>query len=220
MRILFFDTETTGLPKFRQPARKGPNNWPHLVSISWVILDNYIKQKQVYHIVKPEGWIIPQDSVNIHGITTQTAINNGASLTDILHEFMNERCDLIVAHNLDFDKNVIEHACLWDAKLPCYEWSKQRMFCTMEASTPMCKLPSTYGKKQYKSPKLSELYEYVMKRPVSTSVTLHNSLQDTLLLVDIVSHSPELQGLIAPRVVTPAINAHLPRTLTLRLDEP
>jgi len=39
MRLLIFDTETTGLPKSRQPSSKGPNNWPHIVSISWVILD-------------------------------------------------------------------------------------------------------------------------------------------------------------------------------------
>ena len=40
MKLCIFDTETTGLPKDRnKQAIKEPNNWPHIVSISWVILD-------------------------------------------------------------------------------------------------------------------------------------------------------------------------------------
>lgn len=40
MKLLIFDTETTGLPKSRKASTEGPNNWPHIVSISWVILDS------------------------------------------------------------------------------------------------------------------------------------------------------------------------------------
>jgi len=68
MRLIIFDTETTGLPKTRDSAFKGPDNWPHLVSISWVILDtdeNTI-QKQRDYIIYPDSWVIPQESTKIH----------------------------------------------------------------------------------------------------------------------------------------------------------
>ena len=37
---MFFDTETTGLPKYRDQAYKAPGNWPHIVSIAWIILNS------------------------------------------------------------------------------------------------------------------------------------------------------------------------------------
>ena len=76
MKLLIFDTETTGLPKSRQPAYLGANNWPHVVSISWIIMDtntNEILSKES-HIVKPLSWTIPDESISIHGITNGHAM--------------------------------------------------------------------------------------------------------------------------------------------------
>ena len=68
MKLLIFDTETTGLPKSRKPSKEESNNWPHLVSISWIILDSETNQieKERSYIVQPKGWIIPEESVRIH----------------------------------------------------------------------------------------------------------------------------------------------------------
>ena len=66
MKIVIFDTETTGLPKSLEPADKSPNNWPHLVSISWVVIENtfpYAISKQRSYIIKPQNWTIPEDSI-------------------------------------------------------------------------------------------------------------------------------------------------------------
>lgn len=192
MRLLIFDTETTGLPRIRVPSSKEPNNWPHLVSISWVILDvetnSIIKQKS--YIVKPLNWIIPADSIKIHGITQEKAIQEGEDLAHVIGEFLGEGYDMLVAHNLDFDYNVLHNAIHWDLELP-FNSLYMTKICTMELSRDICKIRTMYGK--YKYPKLSELYEYAFKRSPNKD-SLHNSIYDTLILTEIIQHCDELRS--------------------------
>ncbi len=190
MKVLIFDTETTGLPKLRQPSFRGPNNWPHIVSISWVILDadtnKVIDLKS--HIVKPRNWIIPQDSVKIHGITQEKAVQEGVDLQIAISEFLAQPYDILVAHNLEFDYNVLHNAINWDLGIEFKGITKPK-YCTMELSKDICKLNGMFG---YKSPKLSELYEYTFKRKPDTH-SLHNSLYDATILGDILQSNDELR---------------------------
>lgn len=191
MKLLIFDTETTGLPKTRKTFEHGPNNWPHIVSISWIIYDVELDciDKRRKYIIKPMGWDIPEVVVKIHGINQAKANLQGHSLKDVMAEFMSENIDGFVAHNLEFDYNVICSAIRYDLDLPFTGFSKKK-FCTMELSKDICKLKGQFGK--YKSPKLSELYEYVFKRlPVASS--LHDSLYDTIILTEIVQNCNELR---------------------------
>jgi DNA polymerase III epsilon subunit-like protein len=188
---MFFDTETTGLPKYRDQAYKGPGNWPHIVSIAWIVLDNnFIPIKKEYFIIKPR-WEIPQESVRIHGITYEKALQEGHDLKEVLDKFwadaQTEKKPLI-AHNMDFDLNVLVNAELWDLgrKYP----SLNKTYCTMELTRNILKLPGNYG---YKNPKLSELFEFIFKKKATG---LHNSLKDTELLVEIFLGSKELQAMI------------------------
>ncbi len=56
---LFFDTETTGLPRTYRASIKDLENWPRVVQIAWL---TYSKSGQLLsendYIVKPEGFII------------------------------------------------------------------------------------------------------------------------------------------------------------------
>ena len=53
---LFFDTETTGLPKDFKIPRYVVSNWPRLVQLSWIVTDeNGNKLKSGDHIVRPSG---------------------------------------------------------------------------------------------------------------------------------------------------------------------
>jgi DNA polymerase III epsilon subunit-like protein len=190
MRVLYFDTETTGLPKTRESATKGPDNWPHLVSIAW-ILDDGIKKTQNYYVVKPK-WVIPADSTAIHGITQEYADTNGMELSEVMDKFISENADVLVAHNSNFDFNVLMNAIIWDLRRPCPIFP--RVFCTMEASRSICRIPVSYSKTKYKPPKLSELYQHVFNR--SPPGVLHNSLYDVLILVEIVEATPLLKSMI------------------------
>lgn len=191
MKLLIFDTETTGLPRIRIPAMLESNNWPHIVSISWVILNSESNkiEKQKNYIVKPLNWIILEDSIKIHGITNEKAHQEGSNLSTVIGEFLAEKYDILVAHNLEFDLNVLYNAIRWDLDLPFTALNK-KSYCTMDLSRDICKLKGSFG--LYKYPKLSELYEYTFKKP-PTSSSLHNSLYDTLILTEIVQSCQELR---------------------------
>ena len=222
MRLLIFDTETTGLPKSRQPSNKEPNNWPHIVSISWVILDaetNRVEKERSY-IVKPAGWTIPEASTKIHGITNEKAISQGVDLSTVMGEFLAENYDTLVAHNLEFDYNVIHNAIQWDLGIPFGSLYK-KMICTMELSRNICKLRTAFG--SYKSPKLSELYEFVFKKSPNKD-ELHSSIYDVLILTEIVQTCQELRSKMnlpttIPIVTTQnATQENGPRVLSFRFE--
>jgi len=69
--FLIFDTETTGLPKNWNAPFTDIDNWPRCVQIAWQLHDTYgelIEQKDF--LIKPEGYNIPYDVEQIHGIST------------------------------------------------------------------------------------------------------------------------------------------------------
>jgi DNA polymerase-3 subunit alpha len=191
MKLLIFDTETTGLPKSRKSFEEGPDNWPHIVSISWVIYDaesNSIEKQRKY-IINPMGWEIPEEVVRIHGIDAAKAKIQGHPLKDVLSEFMAEPVQVLVAHNMEFDYNVVCSAIKYDLDME-FKGFPQKRYCTMELSREICKLKTLFGKP--KAPKLSELYECVFKRqPIPAN--LHDSLYDTLILTEIIQHCHELR---------------------------
>jgi len=192
MKLLIFDTETTGLPKSREPAIKGANNWPHLVSIAWVVVENDKILKSEYHIVRPL-WDIPEDSTKIHGITKDKALAEGIPLSEVMTKFLEEPHDKLIAHNISFDYNVIVNAILWDLKLVVLPDFKP-MFCTMEATRNIMRIPFANGR-GYKPPKLSELYAFILKKQAEP-LQLHNSLYDTQLLAEIVINSSFLKSMM------------------------
>ncbi len=212
MKLLLFDTETTGLPKSRETAINGANNWPHLVSIAWIVIEDDKILKSEYHIVKPQ-WDIPEDSVKIHGISHAKATAEGEPLSSVMEKFLGEEHDMLVAHNMNFDFNVIVNAFVWDLKLGGHPDFKP-WFCTMEASRNLCRIPFANGR-GFKSPKLSELYEYVMKKPAHPQ-SLHNSLYDTQLLAEIVIRSTVIRGMMGlPSVPGQTHNASSVKSTTL-----
>lgn len=202
MKLLIFDTETTGLPKSRNPAKDGPNNWPHIVSMSWVILntDTNAIETQESFIVRPTDWVIPVESTAIHGITNEKAMTTGVPLSVVMQKFQSEAYDSIVAHNMDFDMNVVLNAIYWDLKQQSRVFPQT--FCTMNMSRNICKLPGNYGK--FKSPKLKELYFSAFGKMPDES-QLHGSMYDVLILTEVIKHYLPLRqamGLVASSVTT------------------
>lgn len=187
MRALFFDTETTGLPKDRKKdATMGPDNWPDAVSIAWIVTEDSKPIRGKYSIIQPSGWQIPEESIRIHGITQQMAETNGIPLSHVLGDFVRDlrNVDIVIAHNLEFDKNVIIAAALYRCKDDlAMKWPRYE-FCTCEGAREITKIPlakqTLYFK--FKSPRLSELYTHVFGSAPPESI-LHTSLGDVQLLV-------------------------------------
>ncbi|MDP2042871.1 MAG: 3'-5' exonuclease, partial [Algoriphagus sp.] len=67
---LFFDTETTGLPKNYKAEITDLDNWPRLVQLAYLIYSpNGKLEVERNYILKPQNFKIPLEATNIHGIT-------------------------------------------------------------------------------------------------------------------------------------------------------
>ena len=82
-----YDTETTGLPLFRDPS-DDPRQ-PHLVDIcilafsaDGTLVDSFEA------MVRPDGWVIPAEVTAIHGITNEMAMDLGIPESEALDGFM------------------------------------------------------------------------------------------------------------------------------------
>ena len=159
VRVLFFDSETTGLPmmteRFVFPHYKELDKYNscRLIELGYIITDegtDHIRETKKYNSL-----VIPPCEITnseIHGITTEEATLKGNTLTQVLSTFIEDlsTVDLIVAHNIEFDLNVV-----------CSELFRNARF--TEASTlfdkpKMCTMEISRKKYGYRR-KLCDLYE-------------------------------------------------------------
>ena len=154
---LFFDTETTGLPKSWKAPVSDTDNWPRLVQLAWLSFDaegNQIGAGDL--IVRPEGFIIPEDSARIDGISTERALTEGLPLGEVLQKFNNAmgQAEFLVAHNMSFDEKIVGAEFLRLGATNILDGKSK--ICTMQSSVNFCAIDGPYG---YKWPKLTELHQ-------------------------------------------------------------
>lgn len=157
MTYLIFDTETTGKPRNYNAPVSDSENWPRLVQIAWLQYDSSEREiGSCEYIIKPQGFTIPDESVRIHGISTERASNEGLPLRTVLNEFSEavEQSMMLVAHNMDFDEKIVRAEFFRENISDGFVQTKK--ICTMKSSTDFCQIPKPpYG---YKWPTLSELH--------------------------------------------------------------
>lgn len=175
-RLMFFDTETNGLPpKYYSYL----TDQPRIVQLSWLVADEDGNiEKRCGYIIKPVDFRISEESVKVHGITEEKALSEGILLKDAISLFLSDlnSCNVLVGHNVLFDiqvlKGELERLKMTNAihEMPYY--------CTMRLSVDYCKIPTeaayirnfsqyiSYSLRhpreyKYKFPKLIELYEFL-----------------------------------------------------------
>lgn len=158
---LFFDTETTGVPKNYKAPITDLDNWPRLVQLGWILCDDNGNEIETGNdIIKPNGFIIPKAASNVHKITTSMAIANGIDLSQALSKFIlaSKQAKVLVGHNVSFDINVVGAELLRIQS--DYNIVSKASIDTMLKSINYCAIPSgfSYGDK-YKWPKLQELHK-------------------------------------------------------------
>lgn len=171
MLTIFFDTETTGLPKDWNKPTTDSDNWPRLVSLSWIVSDGK-NSKEFDFIIKPVGFEIPEEVSKIHGITQERALAEGFPIDLVLGVFMAFliMSDNVVAHNISFDKSILCAEFHRRETGPEFEReiSNKNQICTMKGFMDKLNLS--------KWPKLNELHKLLFNEEFSGA---HNSLMDT-----------------------------------------
>ena len=195
MRVLVFDTETTGLPSSKIINPDTLKLWPHIVQFSYVMYDTERNDILDLHnsIIKvAEGINIPEESIKFHGITNEISQNNGIELELVLIEFFYQLkiADKIVGHNVLFDINMVKVELLriiysrtQNAEFKNYLHfinNYKNICCTLQDSVELCNIKALdkHGKEYLKFPKLIELHEKLF---ISVPNNLHNSLNDILV---------------------------------------
>jgi DNA polymerase-3 subunit alpha len=222
MRVLVFDTETSGLPKSKIINQSTQHLWPFIVQFSYVIFDDTSKNiiKIQDKIIKVKTYnVISEESIKFHGITNEISDTKGVNLIDVLTEFLSDlnKIDLIVGHNIEFDISMIKVELLrivneYEKDETVKENLKSQLeliinsdkvYCTMQKSIDMCKIERENSRgKYFKFPSLTELHEKMFNvKPQS----LHNSLNDVLITLrcfikmyddnDILEYNSEIRDL-------------------------
>ncbi len=179
MIILIFDTETSGLPKKGCKDSINTDLWPYILQLAYILYDtdkNQIIKKYNTFIKISDSVIIDENSIKIHNITREICLEKGESISNVLSDFNKVlvKCDLIVGHNLQFDKTLIMAEMIRN-KIN-YNFNKAE-YCTMKNSVNLCKLQGKYYRSEnnYKYPKLTELVEYLFSE---TPKNLHDAFTD------------------------------------------
>lgn len=157
---LIFDTETTGLPKNFNAPITDTDNWPRCIQIAWQLHDDMGKlvEHQDY-IIKPEGFNIPYDSEQIHGISTDLAEQEGVPLKEVLEKFNAAlaKTKFIVGQNLGFDVNIMGSE-FYRMEMPTSMMEVPVLDTCTETTAQLCQIPGGRGGK-FKLPTLTELHE-------------------------------------------------------------
>lgn len=174
MKVLIFDTETSGLDA----------GYNVILQLSYQIVETsdwrILKEVNHYFAWPENESRVSAEAIQVNGLTKEYL--SQLQLSDkfaALSEFVTDKdsADLIVAHNIEFDKKFIIADCNeTGVKYAASGWS----FCydTMKQMTSYCAIPKMYGS-GYKWPKLSELAECLNIN--YSDITLHNSTADVEL---------------------------------------
>jgi DNA polymerase III epsilon subunit-like protein len=218
LRILLVDTETNGLPKNRYAPVTMEDAYPAVLQLSWAVYT--VRDKELHLEISKDVNValhpsVPwnEDAAKIHGISEEDA-RNGVNAADVLLEFaMTLRSvQVVIAHNLSFDKSVLRAAAFTEWKRlynlareegkeiefeaePGYDLLKNLWpseideFCTMMNTTDILRLPNPKDPlRRYKSPRLGELYVWLFQHNYDISGnTLHTSHHDTRCLAKCVN---------------------------------
>lgn len=190
MLALFYDTETTGLPLFKEPS-DDPRQ-PHIVQLAALIVDLDSKAilASMDFICKPDGWTIPDEAAAIHGITNEKALACGVREEFVATAF-DQLCNLAdfrVGHNESFDARIMRIALMrFDGVCAADRFKERPAKCTAALSTDIVKAPPTdkmkaVGRNHYKKPTLSEAYKHFMQKDLQNA---HSAMADTVACMEV-----------------------------------
>ena len=176
MKALIFDTETTGMVKWKEPPSHPEQ--PDLVQIAMLLVETdgwRMMSRNSLILQLAPGVEIDPEAEKTHGISAEVCERYGVAPI-VACSLFNQLCmqaDTIVAHNMSFDRSVMLTALHRLGNRPD-RMDGKRLVCTKEATTDVLKLPGKYG--DYKWPTLAEAYRHYTGLEIEGA---HDALADT-----------------------------------------
>ena len=175
--VLFFDTETTGIPDRAAKWDVDFMQYPHVVQMAWIH-----GCKVESHIIRPDGWEIPDETVEIHGIKNEYAMEHGEPFAAVVDMFIQDCHDagLICGHNIHFDTGIVKANILRELGREYYDANdvetalyKGKRIDTMRPTMKWVDARMANGRLKF--PNLSELYSRCFP---GESFPAHDALED------------------------------------------
>ena len=131
MKFIIYDTETTGLLK---PSPAKIELQPHMIEFHGCLLD------EEFNLISELGTLLRVDFplseliTRITGITDEM-LKGQPHFSDMYDEFKEffSQADLMIAHNLSFDENILNNELIRIGKEDDFIWPKHKL-CTVERS--------------------------------------------------------------------------------------
>lgn len=148
MKMIFFDTETTGL-------RPGS-----ICQLSYILVDTSARPnktigKNIFFTVE----YVEPTAEKIHGFSVENLyeLSEGRYFEDRLEEFIEDfqSADILIGHNVNFDIKFLS------SELECCgeELTPKHIFCTMNYYKDICNLKNS--RNEPKAPKLAEVVQFL-----------------------------------------------------------
>lgn len=164
---LIFDSSANGRPKSYKAPLDDTFNWPRLIHLSWIILDEQLKPIEDYDcVIKPEGFKPTEKALKAHHIEPEKINSSENLLKDVLMQFKEsvDKCHYVFSHNLAYNEGIVGSEYYRSSiSSPLIAADK---YCLMHEGTYYCKLP---GKRGYKWPSLQEMHSTIFKQGYTPS---------------------------------------------------
>lgn len=183
---LVFDTETSGFPNPKVANTSAAQ--ARVIQLAAILFDenwNEVASLYEYLYHSNPNFKITEGAYQAHKINMDMLRDKGKIPSVVMESFRKlvYKADHIIAHNFNFDdtmifieaENLLTEEAIKDFK---HQWSFMNVYCTMELTTAICKLPfatkRTFGKK-YKWPKLEEVLKIICGEELAGA---HDALND------------------------------------------
>jgi len=204
-RVLFIDLETTGIVKNHWEV-KHEDKYPdykklkiydkaRIVSIGWLCVKEYDYFYQITlddineKIIKPEGFQIPIESINIHGISNEEANIKGTKIKKILKKVGKKikKCDYIIGYNIYYDINVLLSELYRKKRKKIIKKilkmkEEKKIICLGEISSKEAQPDGWIKYNNYQMPKQTEVYKKCFNKELPNA---HNAKSDVLAMIQI-----------------------------------
>lgn len=157
MKILVFDTETTG---FIDKKETDINKQPRIVQFAGILWEVWVngkfEEEQRINIVINPGIAIPYEASQVHHIY-DVDVRNAPKIEEKMEEILRyiNIADVIIGHNIEYDEDVLKIELERLQKL--YAYQPKQTFCTMKTTVDFCAIQ--WNGERLKYPKLWELHK-------------------------------------------------------------